>query len=185
MSSPETEQYRQFQTVFRTYYNQLCNYALTFTKDEDVCEDIVQDLFIKVWEQRRGLLRETSIRYYLFTAVRNNCISWLRKEKQQGTVRLTSQESPAVTPDYSKETAGGEKDERHLIEQAIARLPPKCKEVFLLSRFGKLSYREIASSLGISEKTVENQLGKALKMLRAFLKESRASLILMIAWIFS
>ncbi|MBS1659590.1 MAG: RNA polymerase sigma-70 factor [Bacteroidetes bacterium] len=185
MSSPETEQYRQFQTVFRTYYNQLCNYALTFTKDEDVCEDIVQDLFIKVWEQRRGLLKEASIRYYLFTAVRNNCISWLRKEKQQGTVRWDSQENVAVAPDYPEETAGGEKDDRRLLEQAIAQLPPKCKEVFLLSRFGKLSYREIATSLGISEKTVENQLGKALKTLRAFLKESRVGLTLIISWIFS
>lgn len=185
MSSPEADQYKQFQVVFKTYYNLLCNYAFTFTRDEDVCEDIVQDLFIKVWEQRRDLLREASIRYYLFTAVRNNCISWLRKGKQQNTVKWEDQEAIAVAPEYPREPSGNQKDQRQLLEQAIAQLPPKCKEVFLLSRFGKLSYREIASALGISEKTVENQLGKALKTLRAFLKESRVCLTLIISWILS
>jgi RNA polymerase sigma-70 factor (ECF subfamily) len=71
-----------------------------------------------------------------------------------------------------------------LLEQAISQLPPKCKEVFLLSRFGKLSYKEIATTLDISPKTVENHLGKALKLLRAFLKECGVCLPLIIAAIF-
>lgn len=183
MSSPQTDSYRQFQVAFRTWYTLLCNYAFTFTKDADVCEDIVQDLFIKIWEHRRGLLEEASLRYYLFTAVRNNCISWLRKEKQLAIVQWTDDDTVAVTPDYPVERAGEGRDERLLLRQAIDQLPPKCKEVFLLSRFGKLSYKEIATDLGISQKTVENQLGKALKMLRAFLKESGICLALIIIWI--
>jgi RNA polymerase sigma-70 factor (family 1) len=174
----ETELYRQFQVVFRTWYNPLCNYAFTFTKDADASEDLVQDLFIKIWEQRRGLLKEASIRYYLFTAVRNNCITWLRRQKQSATIQLTGYESISVTMDYPEEVIGEKRDEKLLLEQAIARLPPKCKEIFLLSRFGKLSYKEIAANLDISPKTVENQLGKALKMLRAFLKESGVCLTL-------
>ena len=178
MIFPENDLYRQFQLVFRTYYNLLCNYAFTFTKDEDASEDLVQDLFIKIWEQRRGLLKEASIRYYLFTAVRNNCITWLRREKQSATIQLTGYETISTTTDYPGELMDEEKDEKILLEQAIAQLPPKCKEIFLLSRFGKLSYKEIATNLDISPKTVENQLGKALKMLRAFLKESGVCLTL-------
>ena len=181
MPFPDTEQYRQFQIVFKTYYNLLCNYAVTFTRDADASEDIVQDLFIKIWEQRRGLLREASIRYYLFTAVRNNCITWLRREKQNMVIPFTGDEAIAETMDYPEIRPGEDRDEKALLEQAISRLPPKCKEVFLLSRLGKLSYREIATHLDISQKTVENQLGKALKMLRAFLKESGVCLALLVA----
>lgn len=185
MIFPETDLYRQFQLVFRTYYNLLCNYAFTFTKDADASEDLVQDLFIKIWEQRRGLLKEASIRYYLFTAVRNNCITWLRREKQSATVQLTGFETVSTTTDYPGELMEDEeKDEKILLEQAIAQLPPKCKEIFLLSRFGKLSYKEIATNLDISPKTVENQLGKALKMLRAFLKESGVCMTLALIGIF-
>ena len=184
MIFPETDPYRQFQVVFRTYYNLLCNYAFTFTKDADASEDLVQDLFIKIWEQRRGLLKEASIRYYLFTAVRNNCITWLRREKQSATVQLTGYETISATMDYPDGPMDEERDEKILLEQAIARLPPKCKEVFLLSRFGKLSYKEIATNLDISPKTVENQLGKALKMLRAFLKESGVCMTLALIAIF-
>jgi RNA polymerase sigma-70 factor (ECF subfamily) len=184
MSIPEIEQYRQFQVVFRTYYNLLCNYASTFTRDADASEDLVQDLFVKIWEQRRGLLKEASIRYYLFTAVRNNCITWLRREKLSATVQWTDNETIADTICFLEEPAGEEMDEKLLLKQAIARLPPKCREVFLLSRVGKLSYKEIATNLDISTKTVENQLGKALKMLRAFLKESGVVLTLVITGIF-
>lgn len=179
----ETDQYRQFQVVFRTYYNPLCNYAFTFTRNADASEDLVQELFIKIWEQRRELLREVSIRYYLFTAVRNNCITWLRREKQLAIVQFTGYETMTDIPDYPDEAAGEERDEKLLLQQAIASLPPKCKEIFLLSRFGKLSYKQIATNLDISPKTVENQLGKALKMLRAFLKESGVCLTLAIAGI--
>src|SRR6202012_1947982 len=95
MSLPDNDPNLQFQIVFRTWYNLLCNYAFTFTKDPDASEDIVQDLFIKIWEQRPQLLRETSIRYYLFTAVRNNCITRLRREKQLPIVPFSEDEATA------------------------------------------------------------------------------------------
>jgi RNA polymerase sigma factor (sigma-70 family) len=251
MSDAEAEQYDQFKAVFRAWYSLLCNYAVTFTKDPDVSEDIVQDLFVKIWEQRRELLTETSIRYYLFTAVRNNCITWLRREKQQVIIPFSDDQASDLAADeqypgegYPGENrfwgsapgtggpgkgsggsssgagkagglsgpgnaggsrdaggagregpgadaggtlnaggAGGERDEMSLLQEGIDRLPPKCREIFLLSRFSKLSYKEIATSLDISPKTVENQLSKALRLLRAFLKANGVGLVLILALI--
>src|SRR5262249_8733729 len=80
--------------------------------------------------------------------------------------------------------SSGERDEMAVLQEAIDRLPPKCREIFLLSRFSKLSYKEIASSLDISPKTVENQLGKALKLLRAYLKANGVGLALILSLIF-
>lgn len=183
MNLADREQYQQFQDAFRTYYNQLCNYALTFTRDADVSEDLVQDLFIKIWESRRHLLSDSSIRYYLFTAIRNNCISWLRREKQLVIVPWTDQDAAAEPEVYPKETPEPQKDEMVVLQQAVGLLPPKCREVFLLSRFSNLSYKEIATELNISQKTVENQLSKALKIIRAFLKQSRIYLMALITTI--
>jgi RNA polymerase sigma-70 factor (family 1) len=185
MNTPESHLYRQFKAVFDTYYNSLCNYAFTFTKNAESSEDIVQDLFIKIWEDRRELLMENTIRYYLFTAVRNNSISWLRQEKKFVLVEWTEREeayadtAEAMGSGFQQGSPAGSVQEpatvadyRKLLEKGILGLPPKCREVFELSRFSHMTYKEIASSMGISVKTVENQLGKALRILRSFLKEN-------------
>ncbi|MBN9385757.1 MAG: RNA polymerase sigma-70 factor [Chitinophagaceae bacterium] len=168
---PDAEQYRAFQVVFDTYYNALCNYAYSYLKDEDACEDIVQEVFTRIWEHRANLIGTEEIRYYLFTAVRNNCISQLRKEKKNSTVQWESG-SPEYIQDkaeYIQDKEEREKDYRAAIQKAIEGLPPRCREVFLLSRISNMTYKEIAKSLDISEKTVENQIGKALKLIRASL----------------
>ena len=165
MSANKEQQYHSFQQLFDTLYNVLCNYAHSFLKDRDKSEDIVQEVFIRIWEDRPQMIGTEGIRYYLFTAVRNNCISVLRKEKRQivlGLDEKMAEPSPEIREDA---------DYRTLIRIAIDELPPKCREVFLLSRFSKMTYKEIASSLDISEKTVENQLSKALRSIRTFLKD--------------
>lgn len=181
MSSPEPQSYRQFQIVFDKYYNPLCNYALTFTKNADSSEDIVQELFVKIWEDRRDLLNDETIRYYLFTATRNNCITWLRGRKNALILEWDEQEHESVIDPgtFNGYRDTGKETDPALLKEAIDRLPPKCREIFLLSRFSKMTYKDIAASLGISTKTVENQLGKALRMLRSFLKENGVYL----AWI--
>jgi RNA polymerase sigma-70 factor (ECF subfamily) len=166
--------YRQFKTVFHTYYNSLCNYAFTFVKNEDASEDIVQEVFMKIWEGRRDLLMEDSVRYYLFTAVRNNSITWLRQKKNSA---ITAWDGEEIFNEPAPERNREEPDQRLMLQSAIGRLPPKCREVFLLSRLSGLTYKEIAASLGISVKTVENQLGKALKIIRVFLKEKGVYLV--------
>ena len=172
MSISQEHLYGRFQAVFTTHYNSLCNYAFTFVKDKDASEDIVQELFMKIWESRRELIMEDSVRYYLFTAVRNNSISYIRKQKN--TEEWNGEEIPdEVTP----EKEGRSEEYRWLLQKGIDRLPPKCKEIFLLSRFSNMTYKQIAASLNISVKTVENQLGKALKSLRVFLKKEGLYLV--------
>jgi RNA polymerase sigma-70 factor (family 1) len=169
MDTSQSHLYRQFHAVFDTYYNSLCNYAYTFTRNADSSEDIVQELFTKIWEDRRELVMQETIRYYLFTAVRNNCITILRQEKNAVTVEWKEQEVGYESEPYQDEE---EADHRLLLAKGIDRLPPKCRDTFVLSRFGKMTYKEIAANQGVSVKTVENQLGKALKMLRTFLKDN-------------
>jgi len=162
--------HERFEAVFATLYGPLCQYALTYIKKPEICEDIVQEVFARVWEKRKDLLLSDSIRFYLFTAVRNNCISHLRKEKTAGDVGLNGLETehyPVVLPMEGL----GPGDQHRLLAEAINELPGKCREIFVLSRLSNMKYKEIADALGISIKTVENQLGKALKMMRRFLQK--------------
>ena len=139
----------------------------------------MQETFLRIWEKRSDLLDNDTIRYYLFTAVRNNCLTHHQLTKRADHLRNSLRIIPAenfVPGDAHQDLA----DQRAIIEDALAQLPPKCKDVFLLSRLGNLTYKEIARSLNISVKTVENQMGKALKMMRAFLKDDKLFHILMI-----
>ena len=169
MNIPREHLYGPFEVVFKTYYNSLCNYAFTFVKSAHLSEDIVQETFVRIWEDRPELIGSDGLRYYLFTAVRNNCISHLRKKKHQ--LVEWNDDHAAGHDSIVEKDAAGEADRMSVLDTAIEGLPPKCREVFLLSRISNMTYKEIAASLGISEKTVENQLGKALKVMRRFLKE--------------
>jgi len=166
----------KFKLVFEELYAPLCQYAFTFVKDKDTCEDIVQDIFTRIWEKNRTVLGAygNGIRYYLFTAVRNNCITYLRREKRTPVYTLTdnmnensSHQWMEIAPETDLRT-----DYKARLAELIEQLPPKCKEVFLLARMGQLSGQEVATALGISAKTVENQLWKAMKVLRLLAKSS-------------
>lgn len=162
--------YQKFESVFAEFYASLCNYALTYVKDAQLSEDIVQEVFARVWERRKDLLLTDAIRFYLFTAVRNNCISHLRREKSSGSVAFADTEAgdfPVVQASEVHQPI----DDGQLLAEAINELPGKCREIFVLSRLGNMKYKEIAEALDISIKTVENQLGKALKLMREFLKK--------------
>ena len=168
-----SQHHQRFQTVFGELYQPLCNYAFTYVKDADMCEDIVQEVFTRIWATRRDLLLTDNVRFYLFSAVRNNCITHLRRQKTGGAVPLNDK---ALADNLSVGPREVPKDENAQYEQwlreAIDLLPEKCREVFVLSRIGELKYKEIADVLEISVKTVENQLGKALKLIREFLKKN-------------
>ncbi|MBS1665886.1 MAG: RNA polymerase sigma-70 factor [Bacteroidetes bacterium] len=168
----DQKQYELFKTVFGQYYQLLCNYAFSFTKDRDEAEDIVQEVFLRIWEKKRGLMESETIRFYLFTAVRNNCLTLLDRKKKTTLLPAEEMASDVVHPleDQLRRPAG---DEISMIKKGLSLLPPKCKDAFLLSRIGNLSYKEIAESMSISVKTVENQIGKAIKILRDFAKEQK------------
>ncbi|MEO6733450.1 MAG: RNA polymerase sigma-70 factor [Ferruginibacter sp.] len=165
--------YELFQQVFFEHYKPLCQYALTLTKDPHDCEDIVQEVLLRIWEKRQDLLDKKEIKFYLFTAVHNNCITSQGKKRKLFTVEYTGQEKISDSPVFSIEKKA-ELDVNELVKEALDRLPPKCREVFVLSRLSNLTYHQIAALLGISVKTVENQMGKAIRMMRSFLKEQQA-----------
>lgn len=154
-----------FKSLFDREYQNLCRYAYSYLKDEHLAEDVVQNTFIKIWEQKKDLLPTENARYYLVTSVRNNCISELRKAKN-----LTYPENNPGTdaePFFSHMLQKEEYNEQQKrIAAALDELPPKCKEIFLMIKLHGMSYRQVAETLELSVKTVENQMGKAIKTFR-------------------
>ena len=160
-----------FEFIFKEYYESLCNYLTHFIKREDVIEQLVQDVFINIWENRKNFSPKGNIKSYLFRAVKNQTINYLKHE----TVKQKSNEELKLLY-YSTEENIEKQFEKEellkLIEEGINLLPEKCREIFLLVKFSGLTYKETAVILNISHKTVENQMGKALKSLREFLLPS-------------
>ena len=147
-----------FQLLFRNYYRPLCLYALHYINNVDDVEDVVQDCFVRLLE---ASVEPRNVRAWLYAAVRNRCIDLLR-QSSHSVEPLTVGLEPATDE---------EQQERSLREarlwEAIDALPARCREVFLLSKRDGLTYAQIAQRLGLSEKTVEHQVSKALKRLRA------------------
>lgn len=156
-----------FKALFHKEYSGLCRYAVSYLKDSYLAEDVVQETFIKIWEKKQEMIASPDLRFYLVTAVRNNCINVLRKQKAQpfALAEHTHEPEPEVqiTPMQYKEMA---EERNRKISQALELLPPKCREVFLLVKMQGMSYKQVAEIMDISQKTVENQMGKALKILR-------------------
>lgn len=155
-----------FKSLFDKEYVKLCRYAYTYMQDAQLAEDVVQDTFIKIWEQKRELIAAPNIRFYLITAVKNNCISAIRKQKAQLMVFTETAPEPEPEPAFHIEIVETEDPQVKKIAEALNLLPPKCKEVFLLVKLHGLSYKDAAATLGLSVKTIENQMGKAIKILR-------------------
>jgi len=165
-----------FEMYFKSFYQPLCNYAYTFLQDRDEAEEIVQGTFISIWEKRKNLNFHTSGKSYLYAMVRNACLNVIKHEKIKQ--KYVGEELALTDPGYesvSNTVAGLELEER--IQQAIEHLPEQCRLVFKLSRFEELKYSEIAEQLEISVKTVENHMGKALKIMREQLKDYLPSII--------
>ena len=158
----------KFKERFDVYYPMLCRIAFGYIPDTHECEDIVQECFIAVWNNGKHELEEKEFLAYMVRAVKNNCISFLRKQNFN-VVSLDDNQSTIVPSEITdEEDEGITTDEK--LNKILSVLPPKCKEVFLLSKLHGLKYQEIAVKLDISVKTVENQMGKALKLIREQLK---------------
>jgi len=153
-----------FDAVFRQWYEPLCHYAARLTDgDMDEAEDLVQQVFVKIWEQRARLDIAWSLKAYLYKTVHNAALNRLRAARTRSKYlefNAAQLENEQVPPDH----AASELNER--LQKALGLLPPQCRHVFELSRFEELKYREIADQLGISIKTVETQMGKALRIMR-------------------
>lgn len=165
-SAPHIQQwYRQ---TFDTHYNGLCNYAMAIVKDEQTAEDVVQAVYLNVWERRENLYGEEKIRHFLLRAVKNKCIDHWRQARRVNHMEKMPEQG--VAPN---QTDGGAEDQelKALLSAAISSLPEKTQRVFLLSRRDGLTYKEIAEDQDISVKTVENQMSRALRLLREYFQD--------------
>jgi RNA polymerase sigma-70 factor, ECF subfamily len=159
-----------FEMYFKSFYQPLCSYAYSFLHDRDEAEEIVQSTFLSVWERRETLKVHTSGKSYMYAMVRNACLNVIKHEKIKQ--KYVGEEIALAQPGYesvAQIVASTELETR--IQAAIEKLPEQCRLVFKLSRFEELKYNEIAEQLDISVKTVENHMGKALKIMREQLKD--------------
>ena len=150
-----------FESLFREYFDSLMHFAMKILGDEDDAREVVQQVFINLWDKRQEVDLSTTLRSYLFTSVHNRSLNVIRDRK-----KFSGAEIPEVAGqwDVGAQIESMELEER--VKAALDSLPEKCREVFELNRFEGLKYSEIAERLEISVKTVENQMSKALKILR-------------------
>ncbi len=165
-----------FEALFRLHYRALCAFAMGYLKDGDQAEDLVQDLFFRLWLDREKVTITTSTKAYLYASVRNRCLNAV---KAGSRIRVLNEEVDDQPLDDDR-TEDEHTERIARVQAAIEALPEERRKVFKLSRYEGLKYHEIAERLGISIKTVENQMGSALKTLRTELKD----LMPLLPWLF-
>ncbi|WP_143307650.1 RNA polymerase sigma-70 factor [Chitinophaga vietnamensis] len=152
-----------FTYVYERHFRELAITAWRYVKDAGIAQELVQEVFIRIWEQPSLLNENGALRAYLYRAVINHCLNYLKKEKN--IAKHHSAIAETLSDSYLHHLQE-EQELKVMIYQEIEKLPPQCRKVFKMSRFDGLRYREIAEQLGISEKTVENHIINALKILR-------------------
>lgn len=160
----------QFESLFRSSYVSLVRYAKTIVKDHDTAEEIVQDLFFRLWQDKEKTKIESSLNGYLFRAVHNRSLHWIEHNR---VVERHAREALYSTPGEGENPS--EMIQFRELQSKIAgileRLPERCGRIFCMNRFEGLKYSEIAVKLSVSVKTVEANMGKALKEFRKALTE--------------
>jgi RNA polymerase sigma-70 factor, ECF subfamily len=159
-----------FEDVFKMHYSHLCSYANKFVLDIDAAEEIIQELFFQIWQKKEDLDITTSLKSYLFRAAHNSSLNYIKHKNIQLKYK---EQTIAEQQDFSYVQSGSSEinELQNKIRQAIDKLPQERRKVFVMNRYDELSYKEVAEKLNISVKTVENQIGKALKFLREELKD--------------
>lgn len=161
---------KEYERIFKLNYSKLCAYATKYLDDVDAAEEVVQEIFVKFWEKREQLTIQKSVQAYFYNAVRNACFNQLRHFKVREEYKRHNEKEIVQT----RHTVHDEYNALELetkIRDSIQALPERRRKIFLMSRFEGLKYKEIADQLKISIKTVENQMGSAIKYLRVELAE--------------
>lgn len=161
-----------FEALFRAYVEKLCAFAERYVRSSETAQDIVQEVFLRVWKRRHSLRAQGSIKSYLYTAVRHQALDHLKH--RQVVARHAEQAQALDAQIREQETVASPAPMEHLchkelseaIREAIEQLPERRRLVFVLSREHGLTYKEIAHTLGISVSTVETQMRRAFKALR-------------------
>ena len=159
---------KTFEEAFKSNFKALHAYAYTIIQDEGMAEEMVQNVFLKLWENRDRMAIHTSLKAYLYRSVYHESLNYLKHKK----VQRKYMEEAMVEHKHNQAEVDEAANELHRhLKEALRQLPEKCRTVFQLSRFEELKYQEIADKLGISLKTVEAHMGKALKLLRLKLSD--------------
>jgi len=161
---------QDFDTLYLDNFQALHRYAYTILNDSELAEEMVHQVFLKILERKNLLDVHTSLKAYLFRSVNNECLNYIKHQK----VKQTYQSHATNEMDNFPETPSSKLSYKELelqLKRAINDLPEQCRTIFQLSRFEELKYAQIADQLGISIKTVEAQMSKALKRLRVELAD--------------
>ncbi|WP_183562053.1 RNA polymerase sigma-70 factor [Mucilaginibacter sp. SP1R1] len=162
---------KAFEVLFKLYYTKLTLFSNRFVNDLSIAEEIVADVFALLWEKGHEVAFSTSVSSYLFKMVQNRSLNYLKHQKIENLYVAYLERNNLFDEVRSAVESGYEEKELALqIKAAINTLPEKCREIFVLSRFSDMKYKEIASKLNISPKTVERQVSIALEKLRQTLK---------------
>ena len=168
-----------FEQMFKTHFNRLHAYAFTILRDEIQAEEMVQQVFFKLWERNENLSLTGSISSYLYRAVHNESLNYIKHQKVRSNHQLNVAYSMKNEVEHpAKKIMASELEKK--IHSALNELPEQCRTIFQMSRFDELKYREIADKLGISVKTVESQMSKALRLLRVKLVDFLIFILLFI-----
>lgn len=167
---------KAFEVLYHRFATRMLGYAITILKDRAVCEDIVQNIFIDVWSKRETNTIDNA-EAYLFRAVKFQIFNYFRDSKFSSE-DLTRLNLVAVSVSTSKQLEYDELEAA--IHQSVSKLPPRCKEIFELSRFQHKSNQEISDALGISMQAVKNQVSKALSAIREQLQKDEHMLLFLL-----
>jgi len=155
---------KAFEAIYKCYYSQLYHFLLRYTNSEVVIEDIIQQVFYKIWQNREKIEPRGTLKSYLFSAVRNQALKQIESEKRKGGLNTDSYvDSESCISDPESTFLLKELNEAY--QSAVSKLPEKRRHIFLMHRQDHLTYKEIAAILNISIKTVETQISRSLKYL--------------------
>ncbi len=159
-----------FEALFRLYFRPLTAFSSKFVKDTDIAKSIVHDVFVKLWEKREMIDVNKKVKSYLYTSVNNRSLNHIRDNKKYTSTESFQEHLPdSLSQDFNDTFTAAEIQQR--ISLTLDSLPPKCRKAFELSRFEHKKYKEIAEELGVSVKTIETHISKALKAMRKNLAE--------------
>lgn len=171
---------RSYEVIFNKYFKELYRFAYGYIRDATIAEEISQEVFLYMWDKRKKIEIQTTLKTYLYSATKNKCLNYIKLELPRQRAMSDVSEVMLSVSEERKDEGENELLKKH-IQSAIDNLPNKCRQIFMLSRNAGMTYEEIAEEMDLSKKTIENQMGIALRKLRESLeivyerfKESRS-----------
>lgn len=164
----KTDDRQAFRVLYDRYLRKLYYFILRTAKSPDLTEDVVQDVFIRIWEGRSHIDPEQSFKAYLYTVARYRLLNLLKRSQHESAI-LNEMMKYALPPENTTDLRIAFKESNGLFTKAVDQLPGKCREVFIRCKIEGLSYKQVAEELGITEGTVNSQMVKALKVIRRYM----------------